>query len=62
MKAVMASARRQKAPNLAKWLNHADGAAFRLEHEGAFDATLKPYDQLSQLNALVQLVARLDRR
>jgi carbonic anhydrase len=55
MKAVMASDSRQEAPNLTKWLHHADGAAFRLEHEGALDATLKPYDQLSQLNALVQL-------
>jgi carbonic anhydrase len=55
MKAVMAGDRRQEAPNLAKWLHHADGAAFRLEHEGALDATLKPHDQLSQLNALVQL-------
>ncbi|MGO9929233.1 MAG: carbonic anhydrase [Mycobacterium sp.] len=59
MKAVLASASRpevrQEAPNLAKWLHHAEGAAFRLEHEGALDATLKPYDQLSQLNALVQL-------
>jgi carbonic anhydrase len=52
---VMASDSRQEAPNLTKWLHHADGAAFRLEHEGALDATLKPYDQLSQLNALVQL-------
>jgi carbonic anhydrase len=55
MKAAMASDRRHEAPNLAKWLHHADGAAFRLEQEGALDATLKPYDQLSQLNALVQL-------
>jgi carbonic anhydrase len=55
MKAVMASDSHQESPNLAKWLRHADGAAFRLEHEGALDATLKPYDQLSQLSALVQL-------
>jgi carbonic anhydrase len=55
MKAVLAGDRRQEAPNLAKWLYHADGAAFRLEQEGPLDPTLKPHDQLSQLNALVQL-------
>jgi hypothetical protein len=55
MKAVIASSTHQEAPNLAKWLHHAHGAAFRLEHEGALDAKLKPHDQLSQLNVLVQL-------
>ena len=55
MKAVMGSDRRREAPNLAKWLHHADGAVFRLEQEGALDPKLKPYDQLSQINALVQL-------
>src|ERR1700760_2430607 len=55
MKAVLASSTHQEAPNLAKWLNHAYGAAFRLEHEGALDPELKPHDQLSQLNVLVQL-------
>ncbi|HSV22443.1 MAG TPA: carbonic anhydrase, partial [Xanthobacteraceae bacterium] len=34
---------------------HAHAAAFRLEHEGELDAKLKSYDQLSQLNVLVQL-------
>jgi carbonic anhydrase len=55
MKAVIASSTHQEAPNLAKWLHHAHGAAFRLEHEGALDAKLKPHDQLSRLNVLVQL-------
>ena len=55
MKAVMARSTRQEAPNLAKWLHHAHAAAFRLEHEGALVAKLKPHDQLSQLNELVQL-------
>ena len=55
MKAVLASSTHQEAPNLAKWLHHAYGAAFRLEHEGALNAELKPHDQLSQLNVLVQL-------
>jgi carbonic anhydrase len=59
MKAVMASSPRLEAPNLAKWLHHAHGAAFRLEHEGALDAKLKPHDQLSQLNVLVQLEHRM---
>jgi len=30
-------------------------AGFRLEHEGPLDAALKPHDQLSQLNVLVQI-------
>jgi carbonic anhydrase len=55
MKAVLASSTHQEAPNLAKWLHHAYGAAFRLEQEGALNAELKPHDQLSQLNVLVQL-------
>lgn len=55
MKAVLATEAKPGAPNLAKWLHHASAAAFRLEHEGALDAALKPHDQLSQLNVLVQL-------
>jgi carbonic anhydrase len=55
MKAVLAPAAIDDARNLAKWLHHASTAAFRLEHEGALDAGLKPHDQLSQLNVLVQL-------
>src|SRR6476660_7462747 len=55
MKAVMANNPRPETPNLIKWLHHARAAAFRLEHEGALDAKLKPHDQLSQLNVLVQL-------
>jgi carbonic anhydrase len=52
MKAVLAHEPPLNAPNLGKWLNHANAAAFRLEHEGALDAALKPRDQLSQLNVL----------
>jgi carbonic anhydrase len=55
MKAVIANSPLPKAPNLAKWLYHVQAAAFRLEHEGPLDAKLKPHDQLSQLNVLVQL-------
>jgi carbonic anhydrase len=55
MKAVLARNPRPDAPNLEKWLHHASTAAFRLEHEGALEATLPPHDQLSQLNVLVQL-------
>ena len=54
MKAVLARNPRPDAPNLEKWLHHASTAAFRLEHEGALEATLQPHDQLSQLNVLVQ--------
>jgi carbonic anhydrase len=55
MKAVLAPSAKLGAPNLEKWLHHASTAAFRLQHEGALDATLQPHDQLSQLNVLVQL-------
>jgi carbonic anhydrase len=55
MKAVMTSASLPATPNLNKWLHHAHAAASRLEHEGALDRNLKPHDQLSQLNVLVQL-------
>ena len=55
MKAVLAPNPKLNAPNLDKWLYHANTAAVRLEHEGALDAALKPHDQLSQLNVLVQL-------
>jgi carbonic anhydrase len=55
MKAVYARNPKLKAPNLDKWLYHANNAAFRLEYEGPLDDRLKPHDQLSQLNVLVQL-------
>ena len=56
MKSVMAhNANHEETPNLSKWLHHAHSAAFRLKHEGALDTNLKPHDQLSQINALVQL-------
>jgi carbonic anhydrase len=51
----MANKSQIETPNLAKWLHHAHAAAFRLEHEGALNMKLKPHDQLSQLNVLVQL-------
>jgi carbonic anhydrase len=52
---VLAPDPKLKAPNLARWLDHATSAAIRLEHEGALDASLPTHDQLSQLNVLVQL-------
>lgn len=55
MKAVLAPARLDDAPNLASWLHHAGTAAFRLKHEGPLDGRSAAYDQLSQLNVLVQL-------
>jgi len=54
MKAVLAHKLPLNASNLGKWLEHANAAAFRLEQEGALDASLEPHDQLSQLNVLVQ--------
>lgn len=55
MKAVLAHHPKLKTPNLDRWLHHAEAAATRLEHEGALDPSLKPHDQLSQINVLVQL-------
>ncbi len=55
MKAVLDSDMVARAPNLARWLYHADSAAFRLEKDGPLDAARPPYDQLSQLNVLTQL-------
>ena len=55
MKAVLANSQLPEAPNLTKWLQHANEAASRLEHKGPLNAELTPHDQLSQLNVLVQL-------
>lgn len=55
MKAVLKRSQPAGAPNLARWLHHADGAAERLAVEGALDGSLAPHDQLSQLNVLLQL-------
>ena len=55
MKTVIARSPLADAPNLTKWLRHAETSAFRLQHEGALDPAFKPHDQLSQLNVLVQL-------
>ena len=55
MKAMLVRRPTVSTPNLDRWLYHANSATFRLEHEGPLDATLKPHDQLSQLNVLVQL-------
>jgi carbonic anhydrase len=55
MRAVLARTPLPNAPNLGKWLNNTGAAAFRLDHEGPLDPALKPHDQLSQLNVLVQI-------
>jgi carbonic anhydrase len=55
MKAVLNRNPKLEVPNLDQWLNHANTAAFRLQHEGALDTALKVHDQLSQMNVLVQL-------
>ena len=55
MKAVLKRSLPAGTPNLARWLQHADGAAERLAVEGTLDASLAPHDQLSQLNVLLQL-------
>jgi carbonic anhydrase len=55
MKAATSHSERADAPNLNKWLQQAQVAKRRLDQKGAYDASLKPHDQLSQLNVLVQL-------
>jgi carbonic anhydrase len=55
MKAVLKRKPLEDAPNLGRWLHHATSAGTRLEREGALDPALKPHDQLSQLNVLVQM-------
>jgi carbonic anhydrase len=55
MKAVIADAPLDDAPNLGRWLHHARPAALRLEGEGGRDGGLHRYDRLSQANVLVQL-------
>jgi carbonic anhydrase len=55
MKAALARKPMPNTPNLAKWLHHSAPAVFRLDQEGPLDPRLNPYDQLAQLNVLVQL-------
>jgi len=55
MKAALARQPMETTPNLVKWLHHTTSAVMRLEQEGPLDTSLKPHDQLSQLNVLVQL-------
>ncbi len=55
MKAILAGESMAETPNLGKWLHLAQTAAFRLAHEGPLDDAWDQYDQLSQLNVLVQL-------
>ncbi len=55
MKAALARKPMPDTPNLAKWLHHSASAVFRLDQEGPLDPSWNRYDQLSQLNVLVQL-------
>jgi carbonic anhydrase len=55
MKAALKPDRGSNAPNLERWLAHATPAVLRLGQEGPLDLTLKPHDQLSQHNVLVQM-------
>jgi carbonic anhydrase len=55
MKAALARKPMPETPNLAKWLHHATSAVFRLDQEGPLDSRRNRYDQLAQLNVLVQL-------
>jgi carbonic anhydrase len=55
MKAILGNKSLDGTPNLQKWLHLVKTAAFRLQHEGPLDDGFEPWDQLSQLNVLVQL-------
>jgi carbonic anhydrase len=55
MKAALVRNPKSEAPNLQRWLAHADTAVARLDHEGPLDTAFPRHDQLSQLNVLVQL-------
>lgn len=55
MKALLAGGIVEGAPNLTAWLRHAQPALDRLKVERVVGSGLPPYDQLSQLNVLVQL-------
>lgn len=55
MKAITGHGGRPDAPNLTKWLQHAQPAADRLEREVGLHPELKPHDRVSQINVLVQL-------
>ena len=52
MKAVLNPDAVAGAPNLGRWLYHADEAAFRLTRDGPLDGSLSRHDQLSQLDHL----------
>ena len=55
MKAVLTGKSPNGAPNLERWLVHAQGARERLERPRSIDRALPPVDQLSQANVLQQL-------
>lgn len=55
MKAALARKRVPEAPNLGRWLVHAEAAVDRLARDGPLDASRSPHDQLSQWNVVVQL-------
>ncbi len=55
MKAILSNKSMDGTPNLQKWLHLVQTAAFRLQHEGPLDDGFERWDQLSQLNVLVQL-------
>jgi carbonic anhydrase len=55
MKAAISKTPLAEAPNLNHWLHNCSSALFRLAQEGPLNRDLPPYDQLSQLNVLVQL-------
>jgi carbonic anhydrase len=55
MKAALKGSAVEGAPNIGRWLHHANPALVRLRQEGPLNPALPLHDQLSQLNVLVQI-------
>ncbi len=55
MQAVVRGREQVQAPNLRSWLRHVEGASVKLQKGVALDSSLRPHNQLSQLNVLQQM-------
>lgn len=55
MMAILENREKMEMPNLRNWLRHGEAALERLIKSGPLDYHLKPHNQLSQLNVLVQM-------
>lgn len=55
MRAIMGNRQRVEAPNLKSWLRHGDAALEQLKAGQQLEPYLTDYNQLSQLNVLLQI-------